>query len=399
MFSDEVIEEVRKVADQYDIELAALMAVVEVESAGNPFEQDGQTPRFLFERHVFFKELTKRRPEKLQEAMSRGLAHKGWQRATQYKDQGNSASRLRLMEKARSVDEECANRSASWGVGQTMGFLAEELGFDDANDMVARMTEGGVAAQVDCMVREIKRKKLDRHLAAKNWPKFAEGYNGAGYRANAYDTKMAAAYGRWKKKLGGVPAAPVHRGGLIPSGNVPAVMPYSLETEVVQRQLRGMGYHQVGSIDGKLGSSTRGAITAFKTDRHIESDSTEIDDELKTALSAAEEEGWIRPIASERKFATEAQAERKAPELTPVKHNRIAAFWGTITAASAAAVNWLGDNFRDALGYVGEIKDRLGAIPGWLWLIGAAGACYLIYSNSKKGTERITEAVQTGERN
>lgn len=36
--------------------------------------------------------------------------------------------------------------------------------------------------------------KLIPHLQERNWAKFAEGYNGAGYKLNNYDEKLKAAY-------------------------------------------------------------------------------------------------------------------------------------------------------------------------------------------------------------
>lgn len=188
-------------ARQAGIEPAALLAVVEIESAGRPFEEDGRTPRLLFERHVFYRELKKRAPGKLHGAVDRALAIPKWSRATQYRDQGTSAGRLKLIDTARAIDLECANRSASWGLGQTMGFNAEGLGYKNATDMVTVLTTGGVVAQVDAMVREIKRNRLEQRLAQRDWAGFARGYNGPGYAANSYDVKLAAAYRKWRAAL------------------------------------------------------------------------------------------------------------------------------------------------------------------------------------------------------
>lgn len=200
--SAEIAREVAKVAKANKIEPAALLAVVEVESAGQPFEQDGVTPRFLYERHVMYRELKKLRgDDRAAVALNNGLALPKWDRATQYQDQRSSAQRLALMKKAKAFDEECACRSASWGLGQTMGFHAESQGFPNAVAFVEWMTEGGVPAQIEAMVKEIKKSGLVDEINRHDWAGFAYRYNGAGYKQNQYDTRMAQAYARWKGKV------------------------------------------------------------------------------------------------------------------------------------------------------------------------------------------------------
>lgn len=202
MFSTDVRDRVAAVARKNGIEPAGLLAVVEVESAGKALEAgDNRTPRFLFERHVFHRELAKRAPNKLDDAIRAGLAIPKWDRKTQYRDMGTSAKRLAVLERAKAIDEECALRSASWGVGQTMGFLCTELGFSTATSMVDYITRGGVPAQVDVMVRFIKTKRLVPKINAHDWAGFAKVYNGPGYAANQYDIKMAAAHRKWLAAL------------------------------------------------------------------------------------------------------------------------------------------------------------------------------------------------------
>jgi hypothetical protein len=206
MFTSAVIASTAEAAKRYGVEPAALLAVVEVESAGKAYENDGRTPRFLFEQHVFYRELLKRAPDKLPAAVHVGLARKSWDRAVQYKEQGTSKDRMDVLRRARAIDAECANLSASWGVGQTMGFHYKALGFASATAMVQHMTTGGLAAQIDVMCRNISDMGMWPALKVKNFAAFARRYNGAGYKQNAYDTKMAAAYSRWTAKLAnGIP--------------------------------------------------------------------------------------------------------------------------------------------------------------------------------------------------
>jgi hypothetical protein len=189
---------VRNCAKQNGIEAAALLAVIEIECGGHPFEADGRTPRFLFERHVFYRYLS---GAKQAEAQRQGLAIPRWSRTTQYDDLGSSAGRQSVLARARAIHEEAANKSCSWGIGQVMGFNAASLGYGSATQMVSRLTIGGLAAQVDCVMRFIKSKPgLIGKLNAHDWAGFAEIYNGAAYAANDYDTRLAAAHKRWQLK-------------------------------------------------------------------------------------------------------------------------------------------------------------------------------------------------------
>jgi hypothetical protein len=204
-FEGGVLAQTVGVALEHNIEPESLLAVVQVESDGKSLEIDNKTPCLLFERHIFYRELVKVKGP-AQAAVQMGLANTSWQPKTQYKDQRTSQMRLDLFARASKLSQICAIRSCSWGVGQTMGFLAEELKFRDANMMFSYMVAGGVPAQVECMVREIENKKLTSKLNNHQWAAFAKVYNGPGYAQNNYDTKMAEAWAYWKKR--GIPLVP-----------------------------------------------------------------------------------------------------------------------------------------------------------------------------------------------
>lgn len=205
-FEKKVIDAVVEMASDHDIDPAGLLAVVEVESAGKPLEDNNRTPRFLFERHVFYRCLKPKDTKKLQAAFDQGLAHpdwrpkKTWGDKNQYRDQGTSKGRRNLLGKAVKIDEECAHHSCSWGVGQIMGFHAKEIGFKSAVEMVQYMERGGMIAQIDVMVRLIKKQNLARYINARDWVNFTKRYNGTGQVA-MYSTKIASAFGRWQTQL------------------------------------------------------------------------------------------------------------------------------------------------------------------------------------------------------
>lgn len=200
-FSPEVVKRIVRQARANEIEPAALLAVAEVESMGRPLEPDGVTPRFLFERHVFYRALKREAPDRLEIAVSRGLAIPKWDRKTQYKDQGTAAGRMKTLMAARAIDTESAYQACSWGLGQVLGENAVKLGYESATDFVTQLIEGGVPAQVESMLRFVKKNGLMDELKLHNWADFALKYNGAGYKQNQYDLKMAAAYKKWAREL------------------------------------------------------------------------------------------------------------------------------------------------------------------------------------------------------
>lgn len=188
-----------KAAEKNNIEPAALLAVVEIESKGKPFEIDNKTPVFLFERHKFYEQLKKIKPDLLDEAVAQGLAIPQWSPGTQYKDMGTSSKKMQVLQRARMIDRECADRACSWGLGQIMGFNAAKIGYLSAGQMVSDFASA--YQQVIAMIRWIKLNKLDKALAARNWEAFARGYNGAGFKKNQYDVKLEAAYDKWEAAL------------------------------------------------------------------------------------------------------------------------------------------------------------------------------------------------------
>lgn len=163
-------------------------AVLDVESAGKGFDASGR-PKMLFEPHIFYREL---KGAKRTQAVKEGLAYASWKPGAYPKD---SYPRLA---KAMAIDETSALRSASWGLGQIMGFNYEAAGFRSPQDMVRAFMEDE-DRHLEGMVAFIKNSRLDDDLRRHDWAGFARGYNGAGFAKHGYHTKLAAAYAKWKR--------------------------------------------------------------------------------------------------------------------------------------------------------------------------------------------------------
>ena len=163
-------------------------AILDVESAGTGFDKQGR-PRMLFEPHVFWRELGP--GPKRDAAEKAGLAYPKWKRDYPVD------SYPRLL-KAMAIDEERALRSASWGLGQVMGFNHARAGYPSARAMVESFRETE-ADQLAAMVTFIRASGLDDELRRHDWAGFARGYNGARFAANRYDKKLAAAFAKWQR--------------------------------------------------------------------------------------------------------------------------------------------------------------------------------------------------------
>jgi hypothetical protein len=165
-------------------------AVIDVEAAGGAWDARGR-PKMLFEPHRFYKNLGA--GLKRDRAVREGLAYPSWGEKPYPKD-----SYPRLIQ-AMAIDETAALKSASWGLGQVLGENHEMVGFDTVQDMVLA-TLDDADQHLEMMVNFILAAKLDAHLRAHDWAKFARGYNGPQYAKHNYHGRLAARFNWWQGK-------------------------------------------------------------------------------------------------------------------------------------------------------------------------------------------------------
>lgn len=225
-------------------------AVITVETRGFGFLRD-RRPQILFERHIFHR-LTEGRYD----AENADISNKNPGGYI-----GGSAEYTRL-EKAMAFDRDLALQSASWGIGQVMGFNCEVAGFADVNAMVADMVKGE-DAQLLAMAQFITGNHLAGALQRHNWPSFARGYNGKHFKKNEYDTRLAASYAKYK-----------------------TILP-DLTLRIAQSALLYLGF-EPGPIDGLRGRRTRSALIQFQ-ERYGLPVTGELDEETESKLFS---EAW-----------------------------------------------------------------------------------------------------------
>jgi hypothetical protein len=178
-------------AQKAGIEPAALLAVIEVESAGKFFAlvNGRREPLIRFEGHYFDRRLPDAAQQKARDA---GLAspHIG-----KIPNPASQAARWTLLDRASAFSRPAALESTSWGIGQIMGSHWKSLDYASVEAFV-ETARSGAAGQIELLVRFIEKNGLLPVLNNRDWAAFARRYNGPLYRRNAYDTKLAAAYKR-----------------------------------------------------------------------------------------------------------------------------------------------------------------------------------------------------------
>ena len=180
-----------KLAFLLDCDAAAVYAVKRVESGrGGGFLQSGK-PVILFEGHIFWKQLATRgiNPASVQKG-NEDILYEKW---TKEHYLGGEREYERL-EKARAIDRNAADSSASWGMFQVMGFNHKACGEDSVCGFVEKMSR----SELDQMMLSARfihgNIKMRQALSRHNWADFASLYNGPGYKSNNYDIRLAEAY-------------------------------------------------------------------------------------------------------------------------------------------------------------------------------------------------------------
>jgi hypothetical protein len=205
-----------------------IWAVIQVETRGSGYLAD-RRPKILFERHIF-------------------SGRTGGKFDSQHPDISNpqrggysgGAAEYDRLARAVALDRKAALESASWGLGQVMGFNFGVGGFPDAESMVKAMM-ASEDQQMSAMAGFIRSNKLDKHLQDHAWDKFASGYNGSSYADNNYDGKLNDAF------------------TTLSAGNLPDLRIRSAQLYLTYRKIDPHG------VDGLKGKNTTNAIKTFQT--------------------------------------------------------------------------------------------------------------------------------------
>lgn len=219
----------------------------------------------------------------------------------------------------------------------------------------------------------------------------------------------------WKASLAASQSGRVDSGDdknddVTPSGNEPPmsnVQPqhskYSLEVELIQRQLIDFKYFEVGEPDGLFGGKFVAGVSAFMNDRGKDPNRGKITPELKAEIAAAKSEKladgtpWTRPIAATRANATAKDIAPKVASVNATWYTKLLAWiMGAPAAAGAGLKTLFGD---DPSSYIGKIKDTLAAVPAEFYLLGIAALAAGIFLAAKAAQDATVKDYNEGKIN
>lgn len=184
-----------EVAAELGVEVAAMKAVVEIEAGvtHKGFWEEGK-PLINFDLAVFRRMAARNKINLSKYTASHPLVFSRPDIRRFGSQQGAVQARL---DQAFDIDSVTAIQGTFWGMFQIGGFNWRLCGTESPEEFLMLMSRSE-RDQLELFGEFITRSGLLPHLKAKNWSAFARGYNGPGYAARGYHTKLARAYNKYK---------------------------------------------------------------------------------------------------------------------------------------------------------------------------------------------------------
>lgn len=191
------LAEMDSYANDIGVEPAAIKAVYTVESKGDGFLPSGNCV-ILFEGHIFYRLYEKAYGTTRAMQLARQyptIIYKDW---TSKFYLGGDREHQRL-QTAKSINEDIALQSASWGLFQIMGFNYAIANYLSVQKYVEAMNDSEHEQfYTGCAFISANNNML-RAIRALDWVTFARAYNGPGFAKNSYNTRLAQAYAMHKR--------------------------------------------------------------------------------------------------------------------------------------------------------------------------------------------------------
>ncbi len=188
-------EDFVEIAEELGVEAAAIRAVVDIETGKTHrgfYAED--KPVINFDLAVFRKAAARRKVDLKPFADSPALRPLDMR-----KYGGHQPAMQARLDAAMEIDFLTAMESTFWGMFQLGGFNWKLCGAESPQDFVRRMSRSEYD-QLKLFANFIRNTGLLPHLKNRNWAAFSKIYNGPGYAARGYHTRMASAYKRYKSQ-------------------------------------------------------------------------------------------------------------------------------------------------------------------------------------------------------
>lgn len=256
---DEIVQ--RAVARR--VQPAALMAVVDIEAAGEGYlSPTDLRMKALFEAHVFSRWTQHRFDESYPDLSSRS-----WNRSLYGRGGLHQYDRIA---RAMKLDETAALMATSWGLGQVLGQNYGMLDFDSPQEMV-EVFKQSEDAQLDGMLKFCEKSGALAKLqgSTPDFAGFTRIYNGPG-QVPFYSGRLKGAYFKalqdWKIPTRTPRTEPEAWNGVLVEG-----MRDDPRVEKLQEALRVRGFLRVPPyrIDGDYGPGTEWAVMQFQSSQHF----------------------------------------------------------------------------------------------------------------------------------
>lgn len=182
-----------EIAAELDCEVPAIKAIVEIETGRTHcgFHADGK-PVINFDQALFRRAAARRGID-----LSRHASSPALRPVDVRKYGGQQAAQQARLDAAMAIDSVAAIESTFWGMFQIGGFNWKLAGAPSREAFVEKMKKSEYD-QLRMFADYMNNTGLLKHLRARNWAAFARIYNGPGYAARGYHTRMAAAYRKYK---------------------------------------------------------------------------------------------------------------------------------------------------------------------------------------------------------
>lgn len=190
-------DDIREVAAELGLEVAAVRAVIEVEAGAKQegFWADGK-PIINFDLSMFRRYAARNKVDLSRYRSSHSVV---FARPNRVRYGGQQPAQQARLDAARTIDDTTAIQGTFWGMFQIGGFNWKICGTSSLEEFV-RMMSRSERDQLELFAVFLRETGMLPLLQAKKWSAFARRYNGASYARRGYHTRLARAYAKHKAK-------------------------------------------------------------------------------------------------------------------------------------------------------------------------------------------------------